>query len=146
MTEDELADVVWDIYTSDIQNDRVAYQQLLEKVLVTKLYSRHYEEFDNRKLYGKWGRSNTTGDWKNYRFNDYQMNKMKKLGYDFQKAKKKATLRKRFQGMKASKRKLMMARLQKRREQNEDTDISDVEELEDVDDSDSELDYDDSEE
>ena len=71
---------------------------------------------------------------------------MKKLGYDFQKAKKKATLKKNLQGMKASKRKLMMARLQKRREQNEDTDISDVEELEDVDDSDSELDYDDSEE
>lgn len=43
LTADELTDVVWDIYTSDIQNDRVAYQQLLEKVLVTKLYSRSYQ-------------------------------------------------------------------------------------------------------
>ena len=40
---------------------------------------------------------------------------MKNLGYDFKKAKKKTNLKKRFAGMKPAKRKMMMARLQKRR-------------------------------
>lgn len=85
LTPDELLDVVWDLYTSDIQNDRVAYQQMLEKVLVTKLYSRHYNEFNKNNLFGKWGKTNNKGDWKNYRFNDYQMTQMKSLGYEFNK-------------------------------------------------------------
>ena len=29
LTPDEIVDVVWDIYTSDIMNDRVAFQQML---------------------------------------------------------------------------------------------------------------------
>lgn len=140
LSPDELTDVVWDIYTSDIQNDRVAYQQLLEKVLVTKLYSRHYQEFDRKNLFGKWGRNNNNGDWKNYRFNDYQMNKMKKLNYDFSKAKKRANMKKEMMKMSAAKRTLLMQRLQKREQEN-DTEYTDVEDLEEVDDSDSNIDY-----
>ena len=116
LTPDELTDVVWDIYSSDIQNDRLAYQQLLEKVLVTKLYSRHYREFDRKNLFGKWGKSNNSGDWKNYRFNDYQMKEMKNYGYDFEKAKQKSTMRKELNKMPQDKRQKMMGKMREMEE------------------------------
>jgi len=64
-------------------NDRVALQQMLEKILVIKYYNRMYGAFDQRNLYGHWGSTNPKGDWKNYRFNDYQLNTMRQFGYDF---------------------------------------------------------------
>jgi len=71
-----LVDIVWDLYTSDVQNDRVAIQQMLEKIILQKYYNRSYNQFDSSNLYGHWGQTNTKGDWRNYRFNPYQMNKM----------------------------------------------------------------------
>jgi hypothetical protein len=62
-------------------NDRVAIQQMLEKIIIEKYYNRNYNQFDSSNLYGRWGKTNTKGDWRNYRFNDYQMGKMKKFGY-----------------------------------------------------------------
>lgn len=34
LTPNELVDIVWDLYTADVQNDRVAIQQMLEKIIV----------------------------------------------------------------------------------------------------------------
>jgi hypothetical protein len=57
-------DVVWDIYTNDVMNDRIAYQQMLEKIIIIKLYNRPYNNFDNNNLYGRWGQTNTKGNWR----------------------------------------------------------------------------------
>lgn len=83
LTPNELVDIVWDLYTADIQNDRVAIQQMLEKIVIEKYYHRPYNQFDQSNLYGHWGQTNTKGDWRNYRFNPYQMHKMQKFGYEF---------------------------------------------------------------
>jgi hypothetical protein len=56
-------DIVWDIYTNDVMNDRIAYQQMLEKILIIKLYNRAYNNFDTNNLYGRWGQTNTKGNW-----------------------------------------------------------------------------------
>lgn len=66
-------------------NDRIAYQQMLEKIVLEKFYNRPYSPFNTKNLYGRWGKTNTKGDWRNYRFNPYQMDQMKAYGYNFQK-------------------------------------------------------------
>lgn len=136
LTHDELGDVVWDIYTSDVQNDRVAYQQMLEKVLLTKLYSRSYNDFNTKNLFGKWGKANNKGDWKNYRFNDYQMKKMTKFGYDFNKAKKKRAMKKKLDRMPLPLRAKYMKRFRETQEDIEDLD--ELQTVEDLDDSEEE--------
>lgn len=60
-------------------NDRTAIQQMIEKIIVEKIFNRNYNDFNNDYLYGRWGRTNTKGNWRNYRFNPYQMEKMKKF-------------------------------------------------------------------
>ena len=57
---------------------------MLEKIIIEKYYNRPYNQFNNQYLYGHWGQTNTKGDWRNYRFNPYQMHKMQKFGYEFQ--------------------------------------------------------------
>lgn len=42
LTPNELVDIVWDLYTADVQNDRVAIQQMLEKIIIEKYYNRPY--------------------------------------------------------------------------------------------------------
>ena len=64
LTPNEMNDVVWDIYTNQIMNDRIAYQQMLEKIIITKLYNRPYNNFDTNNLYGRWGQNNTKGNWR----------------------------------------------------------------------------------
>lgn len=54
MTPDEIVDVVWDIYSNDIQNDRASIQQMLEKLLIEKLYNRPYG-VQGGFMYGNWG-------------------------------------------------------------------------------------------
>ena len=62
-------------------NDRTAIQQMLEKIVVEKLYNRPYNNFDTNNLYGRWGKTNSKGNWKNNRFNSYQVHKMNKFGF-----------------------------------------------------------------
>lgn len=66
-------------------NDRTAVQQMLEKIIVEKIYNRPYNSFDTKNLYGRWGKTNAKGNWKNNRFNSYQLHKMNKFGFNPQK-------------------------------------------------------------
>lgn len=64
-------------------NDRVALHQMLEKVIVQKYYNRMYGQFDQKYLYGRWGCNNSKGNWRDRRFNEYQLQEMRGFGYDF---------------------------------------------------------------
>mgnify|MGYP000889904211 CR=1 FL=1 len=69
MTPNEVIDMVWDAYSSDIQNDRASIQQMLEKVIIEKLYHRPYG-VNGGFTYGNWGLEKMgTGGWRKQRQN-----------------------------------------------------------------------------
>lgn len=70
MTPNEVIDMVWDVYSCDIQNDRASIQQMLEKVIIEKLYNRPYG-VNGGFGYGNWGleKMGTGGGWRKHRQN-----------------------------------------------------------------------------